>query len=124
MQRNRPPLARRRLAAAQALGESVAISAIVLFELQYGIARSQRVQQNAEWLRAFLAGGVGVLAFGWDDATIAGNLRQALASLGTPIGPYDLLIAAQAIRHKLTLVTDNTAEFARVPGLTVENWTI
>ena len=52
----------------------------------------------------------------------AGKLRQALAGKGTPIGPYDLLIAGQALRHGATLVTANNREFKRVAGLKVEDW--
>jgi tRNA(fMet)-specific endonuclease VapC len=58
------------------------------------------------------------------DAAIAGDLRASLEASGTVIGPYDLLIAAQALRTDATLVTANTSEFARVPGLMWEDWTI
>lgn len=53
----------------------------------------------------------------------AGDLRAALEMAGTPIAPYDLLIAAQALRRGTTLVTANVAEFARVPGLLWQDWT-
>jgi tRNA(fMet)-specific endonuclease VapC len=54
---------------------------------------------------------------------IAGDLRAALDAAGTPIGPYDVLIAAQALRSNATLVTANVSEFARVPGLQWQDWT-
>jgi tRNA(fMet)-specific endonuclease VapC len=87
------------------------------------VTRSQRRQENAERVRIFLSGSVGVLAFQEEDATRAGELRADLERAGTPIGPYDLLIAAQALRTGSTLVTSNTAEFARVAGLRWEDWT-
>jgi tRNA(fMet)-specific endonuclease VapC len=99
-----------------------AVSCVVLFELWYGIARSRLRQRNAETLTNFLAGPVQVLQFDTDDAREAGEIRALLARAGTPIGPYDVLIAAQARRRGATLVTANRREFARVPGLRVEDW--
>ena len=69
-----------------------------------------------------MAGAIGVVPFDEEDAAIAGDLRFALESDGTPIGPFDLLIAAQALRMKATLVTGNVGEFSRVQGLAWENW--
>jgi tRNA(fMet)-specific endonuclease VapC len=63
-----------------------------------------------------------VLAFDKEDARRAGEVRAMLASKGTPIGPYDVLIAGQALARGLVLVTDNTGEFRRVPRLRIENW--
>jgi predicted nucleic acid-binding protein len=63
-----------------------------------------------------------VLEFDQEDARQAGEIRAHLASKGTPIGPYDVLMASQAKARKLTLVTHNTTEFTRVPGLKVEDW--
>jgi tRNA(fMet)-specific endonuclease VapC len=57
-----------------------------------------------------------------EDAQQAGQVRAALASIGTPIGPYDVLVAGQAVARDMILVTHNTREFARVPGLRVEDW--
>lgn len=59
-----------------------------------------------------------------DDARQAAEIRATLASEGRPIGPYDLLIAGQARAKELTVVTRNLGEFARVPGLRVENWEV
>jgi tRNA(fMet)-specific endonuclease VapC len=67
----------------------------VLYELWYGVARRARRRENAERLRVFLSGGIAVSPFTGDDARTAGDLRAALEAAGTPIGPYDLLIAAQ-----------------------------
>ncbi len=80
--------------------------------------------ENAQRLRVFLAGNIGILPFEESDAAIAGDLRAALEANGTAIGPYDLLIAAQALRTGTTLATANVAEFARVPGLTWHDWTL
>ena len=62
--------------------------------------------------------------FAEEHAEAAGSLRTRLERAGTPIGPYDLLIAAHALTERSTLVTANTREFSRVPGLTVENWSL
>jgi tRNA(fMet)-specific endonuclease VapC len=63
-----------------------------------------------------------VLEFDQEDARQAGEIRALLALRGTPIGPYDVLIAGQAKARRLTLVTRNTAEFSRVHDLRIENW--
>jgi tRNA(fMet)-specific endonuclease VapC len=107
---------------ALARGDEVAISAVVLFELWYGVASSHRPEENAELLRIFLAANIRVLDFGSDDAAVAGELRRALERAGTPVGAYDLLIAAQAVRRGATLVTSNTVEFSRVPNLDLADW--
>ncbi len=103
-------------------GDGIAISSIVLFELWYGVGRSARHRENAERLRLFLSGNIEVVAFDEDDAKTAGELRAALEAAGTPIGPYDVLIAAQALRRGATLITANVSEFARVAGLEWEDW--
>jgi tRNA(fMet)-specific endonuclease VapC len=120
---NRPPTVRERLRKEASASLSIGISSIVLFELWYGVARSQHRAQNTERLRAFLAGNISVVHFEEEDAVIAGDLRAELEGSGTPIGPYDLLIAAQAIRAGTILVTANVAEFRRVRGLVWEDWT-
>lgn len=63
-----------------------------------------------------------VLPFDERDARRAGEIRAALLRAGTPIGAYDTLIAGQALARDLTLVTHNTREFIRVPGLRLEDW--
>ncbi len=121
--KNQPVTFRRRLRRAVSKDAAVAVSSIVLFELWYGVARSGRRRENAERLRVFLSGGIDVSPFTQEDALTAGDLRATLDAGGTPIGPYDLLIAAQALRSGATLVTANVSEFARVPGLLWQNWT-
>jgi tRNA(fMet)-specific endonuclease VapC len=98
------------------------VSPIVLFELWYGVARSQRPRENTERLRVFLSGAIDVVPFDEEDGAIAGDLRAVLEGEGTPIGPFDLLIAAQALRLRATLVTANVSEFARVRGLAWQDW--
>ena len=103
-------------------GETICISAIVLFELWFGVAKSTRREANAAKLVRFTAGPVKVLPFDSEDAEEAGEIRAELHRNGTPIGFYDLLIAAQARRRGALLVTANTREFERVTGLRIEDW--
>jgi tRNA(fMet)-specific endonuclease VapC len=97
----------------------VAISVIVIHELYYGAFISRRVAQNAAVIDALQ---FVVLDFDKEDARQAGQVRAMLASKGTPIGAYDVLIAGQAVARNLILVTHNTREFGRVPGLRLEDW--
>jgi tRNA(fMet)-specific endonuclease VapC len=120
---NRPAGVRNRLRRVVSEGASIAVPSVVLYELWYGVARSQRRRENAERLRVFLSGDINIVPFDEEDAAGAGELRAALEIAGTPIGPYDLLIAAQALRSRTTLVTANVSEFARVNGLLWQDWT-
>ena len=120
--KDEPAVFRKRLRRAVSKGAEVGVSSIVLYELWYGVARSGRRRENGERLRVFLSGGIAAHPFTEKDAATAGNLRATLEAAGTPIGPYDLLIAAQALRRDATLVTANAAEFARVPDLRWQNW--
>jgi tRNA(fMet)-specific endonuclease VapC len=121
--KDEPAIFRKRLRRAISKGAAIAVSSVALYELWYGVARSVRRRENGERLRVFLSGGIAVSAFGEDDAMTAGELRATLEVAGTPIGPYDLLIAAQAVRSGATLVTANVSEFARVPSLQWQDWT-
>jgi tRNA(fMet)-specific endonuclease VapC len=118
----RLPTVRQRLAEQLRLGTEIGFSAIALFELRYGHARSDRRAEADRLLAEFLAPGIMVLPFDAEDAAHAGDIRAHLESKGTPIGNYDYLIAAQARRRAATLVTRNTREFSRVPGLMVADW--
>ena len=120
---DRASMLRSRIDAAVAAGEPLGLPAIVLYELRYGAAKSANPARNARRIDDFLAGPLPVLPFGADDAREAGEIRAMLEAAGTPIGPYDVLIAAQARRRKALLVTANAREFARVPGLAWEDWT-
>jgi tRNA(fMet)-specific endonuclease VapC len=121
--KNDPRAVRDRLRRVVSESASIVVSSIVLYELWYGVARSTRRHENAERLRVFLSGNIDSVSFQEADAAIAGDLRAVLEAAGTPIGPYDLLIAAQALRNRAILVTANVAEFARVRGLVWQDWT-
>lgn len=97
------------------------ICAPVEAELWFGVNKSSRVEENRrhflillEWLPS--------LAFAGEATRLCGEIRATLASQGTPIGPYDLQIAAIALANGCTLVTHNTGEFSRIPGLRLEDW--
>ncbi|MBB3137899.1 tRNA(fMet)-specific endonuclease VapC [Rhizobium pisi] len=101
---------------------SIGLSSIVMHELYYGAYKSAKASYNLETLRLFMADFPSV-GFEQEDALAAGEIRAALAAKGTPIGPHDVLIAAQARARDLVLVTNNVGEFRRVEGLRVEDWT-
>jgi tRNA(fMet)-specific endonuclease VapC len=82
------------------------------------VARSERRRENAERLRVFLSGSIDIVPFEEEDAVAAGDLRAPLETAGTPNGPYDLLIAAQTLRSRTTLVTANVSRgSSRLAGL-------
>lgn len=103
------------------LDEGIGISAITLAELMLGVEASAYQEKNAVALNQFLAI-VKILAFDDEAAAEYGKIRAILESKGTPIGPMDTLIAAQARAKNLTLVTNNIREFERVEGLVIDNW--
>jgi tRNA(fMet)-specific endonuclease VapC len=119
----RVPNVRARLLQTLVDGTVVGIPSIVLFETWYGIKKSARSVENAANLSAFLALDLTHWPFEPEDAEEAGDIRAVLERAGTPIGPYDILIAAQARRRGATLISANTREFTRVPGLKAEDWT-
>lgn len=118
----RPPAVRERFRQAQRQGDAFAVSTIVLYELRYGVAKSQQPDASGGRLEAFLAGPLELLPFDEDDAANAAAARASLERGGTPIGAYDLLIAGQARQRGLTVVTANVSEFARLAGLAWEDW--
>lgn len=99
----------------------VRLCSVVKAELLYGARKSARIDENLRLLRRFFAP---LVSLPFDDrcADEAGLIRLDLERSGRPIGPNDLLIAATARAHDLVLVTRNTREFDRVPGLRVEDW--
>jgi tRNA(fMet)-specific endonuclease VapC len=105
-----------------ARGSKLLLSTVVLYELRYGIARSIRRDQSEAILNGFLELPIEITAFDAEDSAHAGDIRADLAVKGTPIGPYDVMIAAQARRRGAVLVTGNRREFDRVPGLIVTDW--
>jgi tRNA(fMet)-specific endonuclease VapC len=96
-----------------------AVSSIVAHELFYGAYKGQRTAENLVRVEALR---FEILDFDREDARYAGELRAMLAAAGTPIGPYDILIAGQAVARKLTLITRNVGEFQRILVLQVEDW--
>ena len=100
---------------------AVGISSITLSELEYGVAKSSKPQQNKLALAQFLAP-LAVLPYDDMAAGRYGPMRAFLESRGTPIGPLDTLIAAHAQALGYILVTNNEREFSRIPDLVVENW--
>ena len=101
----------------------IVLCPVVLTELQYGVCRSTPEHRAANQQMVHeLRTTYGSVPFDDAAALDAAELRAHLATVGQPIGPYDLLIAAIARTHGLTLVTHNTSEFSRVPGLTLADW--
>ncbi len=100
---------------------SVCISSITYAELCFGVAHSARVEENERELRAFCLD-LDILPFDAEAGVATGRYGRPLVRRGQPIGANDLLIAAHASGVGATLVTNNEREFARVPGLRVENW--
>lgn len=97
------------------------ISTVTLMELVFGAEKSSNPQRNLAVIEGFAAR-LEVLKYDWEAAANTGQLRAELAKLGTPIGPYDQMIAGHARSLGLVLVTNNTREFERVPGLRIEDW--
>jgi len=92
---------------------------IVMHELFYGAYKGRQVARNLERVQALQ---FQVLDFDREDAQRAGELRALLSAAGTPIGPYDVLIAGQAWARGLTLVTHNMREFRRIAHIRIEDW--
>ena len=97
----------------------VAISAIVAHELFYGAFRSRRADHHVALVDTLQ---FPVIEFDREDARQAGAIRAFLTARGRTIGPYDILIAGQSVARNLVLVTHNTGEFRRAPGLHIEDW--
>lgn len=97
------------------------IPTITLFELYYGIEKNNSQQRNLAALENFIAP-LTVVDFTLDAAKKAAKIRNILQKQGTPIGAYDIQIAAIALSLNMTLLTNNTREFERVKGLKLENW--
>ena len=97
----------------------IGLPAPVAFELYYGAFRSRSRALNLAVVDKLA---FEIVPFDAADARAAGAIRADLAARGLPIGPYDVLIAGQALARGLVLVTANTREFERVEGLTIEDW--
>jgi tRNA(fMet)-specific endonuclease VapC len=97
----------------------IGLSSIVIHELYHGARGSEHVAQSTSRLDALP---FTVIDFDHDDAVVAAEIRVRLQRQGTPIGQLHLLIAGQALARDLTIVTRNTREFQRVPGLRLADW--
>ncbi len=100
----------------------ILLPVVVLYELLCAAEKSGFGERNRARINDFLTGPFDIPDFTPADSAEAAQIRAHLARSGTPIGPYDVLIAAQARRRGARLVTGNAREFARVPGLVVEDW--
>ncbi|MCL6743177.1 tRNA(fMet)-specific endonuclease VapC [Kosakonia sp. R1.Fl] len=98
------------------------ISSVTLMELIYGAEKSAIPERNLRVVEGFMAR-LEVLPYGIDAAVHTGQLRAELARAGTPVGPYDAMIGAHARSLGLVLVSNNTREFVRIPGLRLQDWT-
>lgn len=100
---------------------AVSISSITVAELAYGVTKSTQPARNRAALEQFLLP-LDILDFGYTAANTYGAIRTHLGRQGLSIGGMDLLIGAHALSASLILVTHNTSEFARIPGLSLEDW--
>jgi tRNA(fMet)-specific endonuclease VapC len=116
------PRLRQRFQRAVAKDQTVLLSSVAVYELWYGVAKSQQQEKNTRRLETFLAGPLEWVNFDAEDAREAGTVRAELERAGKPIGAYDVLLAGQARRRGATLVTSNVGEFARVARLIFEDW--
>jgi tRNA(fMet)-specific endonuclease VapC len=101
--------------------DEIGISSVTVFELIHGALKSQKVSHNLNQINQ-LRQMISVLDLDTNAAEHAAKIRRELETLGTPIGPFDILIAGQALSLNAILVTNNTREFSRVKGLKLENW--
>ena len=99
----------------------VKLSSIAIAELEYGASKSMRRESNRQIIRQFTSP-FEIIPFDDRDAEIFGLIRADLEQRGQRIGPYDMMLAAQAISRNLIFVTNNLAEFRRVKALKTENW--
>jgi len=100
----------------------LAVSTVTVMEIEYGFGRNPAARERLGATWTALLADLHLLPYEARDALHTAQVRVQLAELGTPIGPFDLQLAGTALARNLTLVTHNTAEFTRVPGLMVEDW--
>ncbi len=106
----------------QEVPSQLSVSVITEMEVEYGLSRNPGLSPRVREAMRTLLNAITVLSFEREDARVAAQLRASLNSKGTPIGAYDLLLAACALRRGLKIVTHNAREFARVGGLGIEDW--
>ncbi|MCF6282578.1 MAG: type II toxin-antitoxin system VapC family toxin [Candidatus Polarisedimenticolaceae bacterium] len=103
--------------------KDIAIPSVVLYELEYGIAKSTSSQKRQTQMKE-LCSLVEILPFECEAARLSASIRADLEKKGTPIGPCDVLIAGTALANNGILITNNMKEFSRVPKLKLDNWYI
>jgi tRNA(fMet)-specific endonuclease VapC len=102
--------------------EDAAICTVTAMEIEYGLMLNPARARKIEPMIRFLLQDLRVLAYEPEDVTATAAIRAALAKRGTPIGPYDVMIAGTALRRGLVMVTSNGSEFERINGLVLEDW--
>jgi tRNA(fMet)-specific endonuclease VapC len=100
------------------------VSSVTIKEIQYGRRRNPQASKKLMAEIDALLAQVKVIAFDVQDAYATAAIRAGLERVGTPIGPFDLMIAGTAVARGLIVVTANTREFSRVTGLRHENWRV
>lgn len=120
--REQPEAVIKRLEQAVLRNNRIVVSAITYAEMRFGAIGKKASPRHSQLVDAFCARLDAVLA--WDRAAVdaTSEIKAALATAGTPIGPNDTAIAGHAVAASSILVTNNTREFARVPGLVLEDW--
>ncbi|MBW1787574.1 MAG: type II toxin-antitoxin system VapC family toxin [Deltaproteobacteria bacterium] len=103
------------------LPKDIGIPAIVLFELEVGIAKSKSPRKRIKQLHE-MTSLIQIISFGDKEAIMSATIRADLEKKGTPIGPYDILIGGTTLAHQATLITHNTTEFGRIDKLHIEDW--
>ena len=101
----------------------MAVSSITVLEMQFGARKKKWGEKLINRMWEFLAPFT-IINFDMSDAIVAGNIRAYLSERGLPIGSYDVLIAAQGVSRNMIVVTHNTREFERIPGIRLEDWVI
>ena len=122
LMRPKPSLTRARADRVRTRGERMVLSSVVMFELWYGVFKSERTAESQRKLNSFMLGVDEVCDLDDADARVAGEIRAQLEAVGKTIGAYDTLIAAQCLNRNFTLVTSNISELRRVNGLRWEDW--
>jgi tRNA(fMet)-specific endonuclease VapC len=105
------------------LHDSMAISVVTLMELYYGAYKSVKILPNLARIRT-IENAFEVMPIGHEIAQTFGELKTNLEKQGTPLDDFDLILAACALTHNCTLVTNNVKHFDRVPGLRLMNWAV
>jgi tRNA(fMet)-specific endonuclease VapC len=102
--------------------EALAVTTVTVMEVEYGLRLNAALERRLRPVLEAFFRSVHILPYGEDDARTTASVRAALKVRGQPIGAYDALIAGSALARGLVLITSNIDEFARVEGLTLENW--